>query len=121
MLRYVLAALLGLISTHAQAGAGAFDKWLATDSPECVPVADIAKVDGVKIVELTPAQFQFTRALYVGIPPVSQSLPPGDSAIKASVDGTVMLAIVMGDKTCARFLAPDFIQKMIDEIERAPL
>ena len=120
-MRLVFLALLiswGLIDF---ARAGAFDQWLTKESAECAPIADIAKVDGVKIIALTQGQFQFTRALYVGIPPVSRSLPPGDSAIEAIVGDEALLAIVAGDKTCARFLAPDFIQKMLGEIERAPL
>jgi hypothetical protein len=120
-MRLILLALLILYGLTDFAHAGAFDKWLTPESQQCAPVADIAKVDGVKIVELTPAQFQFARAIYVGIPPLSRSFPPGDSAVKVTAGSEVMLALVAGDKTCARFLAPDFIQRMLDEVERAPL
>lgn len=120
MSRLILALLIAYGFMDA-AHAGAFDQWLTPESAQCVPLSDVEKVDGVKVIELTPAQFQFARAIYVGIPPLSRSFPPGDSAIKASVGGEVMLALVAGDKTCARFLAPNFIQKMLDEVERAPL
>ncbi len=70
--------------------AGVFDRWLKPNAPECVPVSDIASVS--RLTKLTPAQFQFVRALYIAIPPVSRELPPGDSAIVASADGKAMIA-----------------------------
>ena len=61
-------------------------------------------------------QFQFVRALYVAIPPVSHTLPPGDRAVMLSSGGSVMLALVSDGKACARMLAPDFIQAMVIEV-----
>jgi len=58
------------------------------------------------VTDLTPEQFQFVRALYVAIPPISQKLPPGDHAVMASSGGAVMVALVADDQACARFLAP---------------
>lgn len=43
--------------------AGVFDRWLKPNAPECVPVSDIASVS--RLTKLTPAQFQFVRALYI--------------------------------------------------------
>ena len=43
------------------------------------------------VMDLTPEQFQFVRAFYVAIPPVSRTLPPGDHAIMASSGADVML------------------------------
>jgi hypothetical protein len=40
--------------------AGAFDKWLSPDAPECVPLSAIKSV--AKLRDLTPEQFQFARA-----------------------------------------------------------
>jgi hypothetical protein len=94
--------------------AGVFDKWLSPNAPECVPLSDIASVS--RLTKLTPQQFQFVRALYIAIPPVSRELPPGDSAIVASADGKAMVALVADGKTCARFLAPDFILSMLVEV-----
>jgi hypothetical protein len=72
--------------------AGAFDKLLNADAPDCVPVSTLQSVSTV--TELTPAQFQFVRAFYIATPPVSRTLPPGDRAIMASSGGEMMLALV---------------------------
>jgi hypothetical protein len=91
-----------------------FDRWLSPDAPECVPISTIKSVSTV--TDLTPDQFQFVRALYVAVPPVSRRLPPGDHAVMASSNGAVMFALVGDGQACARFLAPDFIQKMVTEV-----
>ena len=96
--------------------AGVFYQWLKPTRRECVPVSDIASVS--HLTKLTPEQFQFVRALYIAIPPVSRELPPGDSAIVASADGKAMIALVADGKTCARFLAPDFILSMLVQVGR---
>jgi hypothetical protein len=94
--------------------AGVFEKLLSQDAPECVPVAAFTSISTV--TELTPDQFQFVRALYVALPPVSRTLPPGDHAIIARAGGAAMLALVADGQACARFLAPDFIQAMLMEV-----
>jgi len=119
MKRVVAAAFTAIClasSTPVLAGddAGAFGKWLDSDAPECVPVSAIKSVSTV--TDLTPEQFQFVRALYVAIPPVSQKLPPGDRAIMASTGGVAMLALVADGQACARLLAPDFIQTMVMQV-----
>jgi hypothetical protein len=96
--------------------AGVFGQWLRPNAPECVPVSDIASVS--RLTSLTPEQFQFVRALYIAIPPVSRELPPGDSAIVASANGKAMVALVADGRTCARFLAPDFILSMLVQVGR---
>ena len=106
-------ALLTASSAHAQS-AGVFEKWLNQQAPECVPVSAFKSVSTV--TDLTPEQFQFVRALYVALPPISKSLPPGDRAVMASAGGVVMLALVDGEQACARFLAPDFIQAMLIQV-----
>jgi hypothetical protein len=106
-------ALFAASSVHAQ-DAGVFKKWLVPGSPECVPVADIGSVS--RLIELTPEQFQFARALFVAIPPVSKSLPPGDHAVMASSGDAVMVALVANGQACARFLAPDFVQAMLIQV-----
>jgi len=93
---------------------GVFDKWLNASAPECVPVTAFKSVSTV--TDLSPAQFQFVRALYVALPPMSRTLPPGDHAVMAKAGDAVMLAIVSGGEACARFLAPDFVQAMLGEI-----
>lgn len=122
MKRFVAAAIgAGCLVSFVPAWAGgedpsAFDKWLNPDAPECVPMSAIRSVATVK--QLTREQFQFVRALYVAIPPVSRTLPPGDRAVIASSGSSVMLALVADDKACARMLAPDFIQTMLAQVGR---
>ena len=94
--------------------AGVFDKWLRPNAPECVRVSDIASVS--RLTKLTPEQFQFVRALYIAIPPVSRELPPGDSAIVAIAEGRAMVALVVEGRTCARFLAPNYILSMLAQV-----
>ena len=97
-------------------GEDVFDKWLNERAPDCVPVSAIKSVSTV--MDLTQEQFQFVRALYVALPPVSRTLPPGDRAIMASSGGAVMLALVADGQACARFLAPDFVQAMLVQVGR---
>jgi hypothetical protein len=94
--------------------AGVFSQWLSPDAPQCVPLSQIGSVSHV--TKLTPQQFQFVRALYIAIPPISRQLPPGDSAIVASAEGRSMIALVSGGETCARFLAPDFVLSMLSQV-----
>src|SRR5271157_5639611 len=107
------AALLTGSGAHAQ-DAGVFDKWLSEAAPECVPVDAFRSISTV--TDLTPEQFQFVRALFVALPPVSRTLPPGDHAIMARSGGAVVLALVADGQACARFLAPDFIQSMVIQV-----
>jgi hypothetical protein len=95
-------------------GGAGFDQWFDPGASRCVPMSAIRSVARVK--ELTPEQFQFVRALYVAIPPVSRKLPAGDHEIMASSGGDVMFALVVEGQACARFLAPDFIRTMVTEI-----
>jgi hypothetical protein len=119
MNRFIAAALLAsclVSSTWVFAGddPGVFDKWLDPDAPECVPMSAVQSQS--KVTDLTAEQFQFVRALYVAIPPVSRTLPPGDHAVMASSGGSVMLALVADGQACARFLAPEFIQAMLAQV-----
>jgi hypothetical protein len=94
--------------------AGVFSQWLTSDAPECVPVSEIGSVS--HLTKLTQEQFQFVRALYIAIPPVSRELPPGDTAVVASASGKAMIALVAGGQACARFLAPDFVLSMLVQV-----
>jgi len=94
--------------------AGVFSQWLTSHAPECVAVSQIESVS--HLTKLTPEQFQFVRALYVAIPPISRELPPGDSAVVASADGRYMVALVSDGQACARFLAPDFVLSMLVQV-----
>ncbi len=94
--------------------AGVFSQWLNPDAPQCVALSQIGSVSHV--TKLTPQQFQFVRALYIAIPPISRQLPPGDRAVLASANGRSMIALVSGNETCARFLAPDFVLSMLSQV-----
>ena len=79
-----------------------------------MPISAVKSVSTV--IDLIPEQFQFVRALYVALPPVSRTLPPGDHAVMASAGDAVMLALVADDQACARFLAPDFVLEMLIQV-----
>ena len=74
-------------------------------------IADVSTVTG-----LNDKQFEFVRALYVVLPPVSRALPPGDRAVIAVAGDEVMLALIADGEACARFLAPAFIRGMLDDV-----
>ena len=94
--------------------AGVFSQWLDPQAPQCVAVSKIGSVS--RLTKLTHEQFQFVRALYVAIPPISRALPPGDSAVIASANGRSMIALVSGGEACAQFLAPDFVLSMLTAV-----
>jgi hypothetical protein len=96
--------------------AGLFFYWLSVDAPQCVAMSNIGSIS--HLTKLTREQFQFVRALFVAIPPISRALPPGDSAVLASVNGRSMIALVSGGENCARFLAPDFVLSMLTQVGR---
>jgi hypothetical protein len=113
------AAALACLPARAQEDSlesGVIAPWLASDSPKCVAVSDIGSVS--QVTKLSSDQFQFVRALYVALPPFSRSLPPGDHANMASAGDKAMIAIVSGEQACARFLAPDFVQAMLQQVGR---
>jgi hypothetical protein len=99
--------------------AGVFSQWLSTDAPQCVAVSKIGSVS--HLTKLSREQFQFVRALYIAIPPISRALPPGDSAVIASANGHSMVALVSGGETCARFLAPDFVLSMLTQVGKGEI
>ena len=114
----ILAAMAFLSSpARVFAEAGAFAEWLSGDQPECIPLGAVNKAaDGS--VPLSGDQFQFVRALFVAIPPVSDQLPPGDHAA-LFLDGAnkaVMVGIIDRDWVCARFTAPDSLVNLIIEV-----
>ena len=94
--------------------AGIFSQWLSPQAPQCVAMSKIGSVS--HLTKLTHEQFQFVRALYIAIPPISRALPPGDSAVIASASGRSMVALVSGGEACARFLAPDFVLSMLTQV-----
>jgi hypothetical protein len=115
-----IVAALAFLSSAAPAFAakeGVFSEWLSGDQPECIPLAEVNKAaDGS--VPLNDDQFQFVRALFIAIPPVTGELPAGDHAalFLDGVNKAVMVGIIDGDRVCARFTAPDFIVNLIVKV-----
>ena len=115
--RFVAALAFLSSAAPAFAEAGAFAEWLSGDQPECIPLGAVTK-GADDSVPLNADQFQFVRALFVAIPPVSDELPPGDRAA-LFLDGankSVMVGIIDGDWVCARFTAPDSLVNLIIEV-----
>jgi len=108
------AALVVATSSLKAQDAGALDPFLRPDGPRCVPLDAITKA--AKVATLTPEQFQFVRALYVAIPPVSHELPPGDHAILAVDGNNAMAALVGDDQSCARLQLTDYAVRMLFQV-----
>lgn len=101
---------------HANAEETAFDKFLAPNSPECVPVAAIEAV-AENYRPVSQDTYRFIQALYVAMPPISHKLPPGDKAELATDGNHVLAFLTDGTQTCARFLVPDFLGQIIKQVE----
>ena len=119
-MRALLIAAIAAIPLFAAPAGGAdtadpISKLFGPDAPECVPLAELRS--DARTTELTPEQFQFARALFVAMPPISHQLPPGDHGFLATADdGVTFVALVNGDQSCARFIAPDFVQEMLMKV-----
>ena len=59
--------------------ANPISKLFGPNAPECVTVAELRSY--AKTTQLTPEQFQFARALFIAMPPISHQLPPGDHGL----------------------------------------
>ncbi|MFZ1109872.1 MAG: hypothetical protein WAN43_16175 [Rhodomicrobium sp.] len=84
----------------------------------CVTMIDVRAVGAV--VELAPEQFQFVRAFWMAIPPVSHELPPGDKAFLVK-DATGDEAFGLFDDSgavCAVFQATGWMEKLVNEVGR---
>ena len=84
----------------------------------CVRIDDVRAVGAT--IQLTPEQFQFVRAFYMAVPPVSHELPPGDKAFLArGPEGVAVLGLFDdGGEVCAVFEATDWLQRLVDEVGR---
>jgi hypothetical protein len=101
---------------RANAEETAFDKFLAPNSPKCVPVAAIEAV-AKAYRPVSQETYRFIQAIYVAMPPISHELPPGDKA-ELATDGNQLIAFLTdGPQTCARFLVPDFLGQLIKQVE----
>jgi hypothetical protein len=84
----------------------------------CVRMDDVRAVGAT--VQLTPDQFQFVRAFYMAVPPVSHELPPGDKAFLAKgPEGVAVFGLFDdGGEVCAVFEATDWVQRLVDQVGR---
>ena len=121
MLRKIVfagALALGLSGASADSPKD-FDSLLAPLSHgDCVAMTDVRAVGSV--VQLTGDQFQFVRAFYMAIPPLSHELPVGDKAFYAK-DSTGTGSFGLYDEAgsvCAVFVSTDWLQKLIGEVGR---
>ena len=84
----------------------------------CLRMDDVRAVGAT--VQLTPDQFQFVRAFYMAVPPVSHELPPGDKAFLAKEpEGVAVLGLFDdGGEVCAVFEATDWLQRLVNQVGR---
>ena len=85
------------------------DDILGWEAPQCVPFEKVKSVSK-HIVDLNEAQFQFLRGLYMGLPPATISLIPGDKAAVAD-DGDMLTIFFIdsdSDQVCVRFAPRPF-------------
>ena len=123
MRRFLLAAL---VATSLCATASAQDRptslqelFAPLSQGACVRMDDVRAVGAT--VQLTPDQFQFVRAFYMAVPPVSHELPPGDKAFLAKgPEGVAVLGLYGDDdgQVCAVLPAIDWLEKLVDQVGR---
>ena len=84
----------------------------------CVKIDDVRSIGAT--VQLTPEQFQFVRAFYMAVPPISRELPPGDKAFLAKgPEGAAILGLYdEGGEVCAVFEATDWLERVVDQVGR---
>jgi hypothetical protein len=79
--------------------------------------AAIASHDG-KLIDLTPDQWQFLRGIYAVNPYTSPSLPYGDKAMLAEVNGEsdALVFFIDGDKACTPIQVPHEFLSLMDQV-----
>jgi hypothetical protein len=83
----------------------------------CVRMDDVRAVGAT--ATLTPEQFEFVRAFYMAVPPVSHELLPGSKAfLVKGPDATVAGLYDDDGAVCAVFEATDWLERLIDEVGR---
>jgi hypothetical protein len=84
----------------------------------CVTIDAVRAVGAT--VQLTPEQFQFVRGFWMGLPPATRDLPPGDKAFLAKDSNGVAVFGLFDDggEICAVFQATDWIERLVDEVGR---
>ena len=121
MIKRITFAVLAAASLGAPASALGKPKTLADlfaplSQGDCVKIDDVRSIGAT--VQLTPEQFQFVRAFWMAIPPVSRELPPGSNAFLAKdVVGNAALGLVDDDgQVCAVLKAEDWMERLVDQV-----
>lgn len=115
MVGLAIFAFLFCAAPAAAQHSSAFDRFLSAASPSCVPVAEIEAVS-VAFTPLNDVASAFVAAFYIAIPPISKELPPGRRGeLARDASGQTLAFITDGSQTCARFLAPPFLLKIIEQ------
>jgi hypothetical protein len=76
-----------------------------------------------KWIELTPAQWQFLRGVYVLDPETPTGLPYGDKAVLAQLDNHAggIVFFIDGDKACTPMRAPPELVTLMEEVATAKI
>ena len=76
-----------------------------------------------KWIELTPAQWQFLRGVYVLNPETPAGLPYGDKAVLAQLDNGAggLVFFIDGDKACTPMRAPPELVTLMEEVATAKI
>jgi hypothetical protein len=87
----------------------------------CVPLDKIRKIAPVSVLD--ERQYDFVRGFWMGIPPQSDSLPPGDSAFLTSGGGNdnddaVGTFDSSDGEVCAVVHAPTWLRKVLDAVSK---
>ena len=74
-------------------------------------------------IELTSAQWQFLRGVYVVNPNTPAGLPYGDKAVLAQVEGKPggLVFFIDGEMACTPMEIPQALLAMVQDIETAPV
>ncbi|HXZ17275.1 MAG TPA: hypothetical protein VEH77_15150 [Roseiarcus sp.] len=99
--------------------AASLDDVLGQDAGDCVAMARV-RPHVTHSETLSSTQFEFVRAFYMAIPPLSHELPIGDHA-EIVTDGDVVGVVLIdsdSDQTCARFQITPWLLKAIKDVGR---
>jgi len=122
MRRLILAALAAASLCTSASAAGepkTLEEVFAPLSQGMCVTIDAVRAVGAT-VQLTPEQFQFVHGFWMGIPPASRDLPPGDKAFLAKDSNGVAVFGLFDDggEVCAVFQATDWIERVVDDVGR---
>jgi hypothetical protein len=116
-MRSLLALAFFLSFSVAALAAASLDDALGQDAGECVKM-DTVRPLVTHAERLGANEFEFVRAFYMAIPPLSHSLPIGDYA-EIVTDGDIVGVVLIdsdSDQTCARLQITPWLLKAIKDV-----